>query len=79
MEQGEKNDGKGKNGAGRGGSGGYREPVVNHAAHGEAGHLLQGENLRQNLALGADGRAVLGEGRPGGAPGPLYGQMVSPL
>ena len=26
MEQGEKNDGKGKNGAGRGGTGGYREP-----------------------------------------------------
>ena len=26
IEQGEKNDGKGKNGARRGGSGGYREP-----------------------------------------------------
>ena len=25
MEQGEKNDGKGENGAGRGGTGGYRE------------------------------------------------------
>jgi hypothetical protein len=37
MEQGEKKDGKGKNGARRGGTGGYREPGVTRASAAQGG------------------------------------------
>ena len=56
MKQGEKNDGKGKNGAGRGGTGGYREPGAARTPAAKGGqrspsHLLRPWSLFLTFTL----------------------------